>query len=161
MNVLPVTPDRWNDMVELFERRGPRGGHRNTKKRAMAKLVRDRCEPGLLAYDDGGSPVGWISIAPREEYTAILASPQDAPRDDDAGVWSIVCFVVDRPVWRTGVAAALLDAAVEHAFSRGATVEAYPHVSNGSDDMGPLGLFERAGFTKMRTANKRVIVRRG
>jgi GNAT superfamily N-acetyltransferase len=162
MNVLPVTPDRWKDMVELFERRGPRGGRRNTKKRAMAKLVRDRCEPGLLAYDDGGSPVGWISIAPREEYTAILASPQDAPRDDDAGVWSIVCFVVDRPVWRTGVAAALLDAAVEHAFSRGATaVEAYPHVSNGSDDMGPLGLFERAGFTKMRTANKRVIVRRG
>ena len=24
-----VTPERWADMVELFERRGPRGGHRN------------------------------------------------------------------------------------------------------------------------------------
>jgi len=25
----PVTPERWPDMVALFERRGPRGGHRN------------------------------------------------------------------------------------------------------------------------------------
>ena len=95
MEIHPVTPDRWRDMVELFERRGVRGGRRNTpaygcwcmywrdrslahgepKKRAMAKLVRDGREPGLLAYDDG-MPVGWIAIAPRRDYTAILRSPQ-------------------------------------------------------------------------------------
>jgi GNAT superfamily N-acetyltransferase len=182
MNIHPVTPDRWNDMVELFERRGPRGGHRNTpaygcwcmywrdrslqhgepKKRAMAKLVRDGREPGLLAYDDGGVPVGWISIAPREEFAALVSSPQYRPRDDAEGVWSIVCFVIDKPAWRTGVASALLDAAIEHAFAHGArSVEAYPHISNGSDYMGPLALYERAGFTKVRIANKRAIVRRG
>jgi GNAT superfamily N-acetyltransferase len=178
--VHPVTSDRWPDLVELFERRGPRGGHRNTpaygcwcmywrdrtlehgepKKRAMAKLVRAGREPGLLAYDDG-VPVGWISVAPREEFAAILASPQYRPRDEDRDVWSIVCFVVDRPVQRSGVAGALLDAAVAHAFARGASaVEAYPHVANGSDYMGGLELYRRAGFRKVRDANKRAVVRR-
>jgi GNAT superfamily N-acetyltransferase len=168
-------------MVTLFERRGPRGGRRNTpahgcwcmywrdrhlehgepKKRAMARLVREGREPGLLAYDDGIA-VGWVSVAPREEYSAILASPQYGPRDDDRDIWSIVCFVVDRPRWREGIASALLDAAVAHAFARGArAVEAYPHVANGFDYMGGLELYERAGFRKVRDTNKRVIVRRG
>jgi GNAT superfamily N-acetyltransferase len=166
-------------MVDLFSRRGPRGGMRNSpgygcwcmywrdrslrhgepKKRAMAKLVRDGREPGLLAYAEGEA-VGWVSVAPREEFQAILASPQYRPRDESAGVWSIVCFVIDRPVRREGVAGALLDAAVEHAFAHGASaVEAYPHVADGADYMGPLALFERAGFAKARDANKRAIVR--
>jgi GNAT superfamily N-acetyltransferase len=206
VEIHPVGPDRWTDMVTLFERRGPRGGHRNTpaygcwcmywrdrslehgepKKRAMAKLVRDGCEPGLLAYADG-EPVGWVAVAPRDEFQAIVDSPQYGPRGSaleapaakppapgarasrppsvagrDEGVWSITCFVVDRPQWRRGVAGALLEAAVAHAFSRGAAaVEAYPHVSNGSDYMGPLALFERAGFAKVRDANKRAVVRIG
>jgi len=168
-------------MVELFERRGPRGGHRNTpaygcwcmywrdrtlahgepKKRAMAKLVRSGREPGLLAYQDG-SPVGWISIAPREEYTAIVRSPQYRPREEGGGsaVWSIVCFTIDRDAQRKGIASALLDAAVDHAFAHGATsVEAYPHVSNATDYMGNLELYRRAGFAHVRDANKRAIVR--
>jgi len=29
LEIHPVTSERWPDMVELFERRGPRGGHRN------------------------------------------------------------------------------------------------------------------------------------
>jgi ribosomal protein S18 acetylase RimI-like enzyme len=216
LDIHPVGADRWDDMVTLFERRGPRGGHRNTpaygcwcmywrdrslehgepKKRAMAKLVRDGCDPGLLAYV-GGEPVGWVSVAPRREFHALVSSPRYGPRDSaleaaaarppapgartlrppsaggartsrppsaaggDEGVWSIVCFVVDRLQRRSGVAGALLDAAVAHAFARGAAaVEAYPHVSNGADYMGPLALFERAGFKTVRDANKRAIVRR-
>ena len=181
LEIHPVTPERWPDMVELFERRGPRGWHRNTpaygcwcmywrdralahgtpKKRAMGKLVRDGREPGLLAYDDG-DPVGWVSVAPRDEFTAIVSSPQYRPRDEGGGasVWSIVCFVIDKPVQRTGLATALLDAAVEYAFAHGATsVEAYPHVANGSDYMGGVALYERAGFAKVRDVNKRAIVR--
>jgi GNAT superfamily N-acetyltransferase len=179
LEVHPVTPERWADMADLFTRKGPRGGHRNTpaygcwcmywrdralehgepKKRAMAKLVRAGREPGLLAYEEGVA-VGWVAVAPREEYRAILNSPQYRPREDEEGVWSITCFVIDKPVQRTGVATALLEAAVEHAFARGASsVEAYPHVSNGSDYMGGLVLYERAGFAKVRDANKRAIVR--
>ena len=176
----PVTPERWPDMVELFERRGPRGGHRNTpaygcwcmywrdrslehgapKKRAMGALVRAGREPGLLAYDEG-SPVGWISVAPREEFTAILRSPQYRPRDEDEGVWSIVCITVDKPLRRSGLAGALVGAAVEHAFDRGATaVEAYPHVRDARDYMGSVPLYDRAGFVRVREANKRAIYRR-
>jgi ribosomal protein S18 acetylase RimI-like enzyme len=177
----PATPDRWPDLVELFERRGPRGGRRNTpaygcwcmywrdrslehgepKKRAMAKLVRAGREPGLLAYDDG-APVGWVAIAPREDYTAIVQSPQYRPRDEGGGnaVWAIVCFAIDKEDRNRGIAAELLDAAVEYAFAHGATsVEAYPHVSNATDYMGHTELYRRAGFAHVRDANKRAIVR--
>ena len=180
LQIHAVTPERWDDMVDLFERRGPRGGHRNTpaygcwcmywrdrslghgepKKRRMAELVRTGREPGLLAYDDL-VPVGWVSVAPREDFAALLRSPQYRPRDDDEGVWSIVCFAIDRYSRRTGVAAALLDAAVEHAFARGASaVEAYPHVSDPADYMGSVELYERASFERVRDANKRAIYRR-
>jgi len=180
IEVRPATPERWPDLVELFERRGPRGGRRNTpaygcwcmywrdralehgepKKRAMGELVRGGREPGLLAYEDG-SPVGWIAVAPRDEFGAIVVSPQYGPRDDDVDVWSIVCFVVDRPARRRGVATAMLDAAVAHAFARGAvSVEAYPHVSDSRDYMGSAELFARAGFERLRDANKRTVVRR-
>jgi len=180
MRVFPVTPERWADLVELFEQRGPRGGHRNTpaygcwcmwwrdrslahgepKKRAMAELVRGGREPGLLAYDRGRA-VGWVAVAPREEFTALTRSPQYRPRDEDEDVWAVTCFVVDKPEQRRGVAAALLGAAVAHAFARGAAaVEAYPHAFKGDDYMGGLELYERAGFRKVRDANKRAIVRR-
>jgi GNAT superfamily N-acetyltransferase len=181
LEVVPVTPERWDDMCELFERRGPRGGHRNTpaygcwcmywrdrsqphgepKKRAMAALVRSGREPGLLAYEDG-VPVGWVSLGPREEFSAILRSPQYRPREAGGGadVWSLVCFVVDRPRRRQGIAGELLAAAVEYAWARGASsLEAYPHVSDGSDYMGGVRLFETAGFAMVRDANKRRIVR--
>ncbi len=177
--VEPVTPERWPDLVDLFERRGPRGGYRNVpaygcwcmywrdrtlehgtpKKRAMGRLVRAGREPGLLAYDDG-SPVGWVSVAPREEFQAILDSPQYRPRDEDEGVWSLVCFAVDRYAQRQGVCHALLGGAVEHAFARGArAVEAYAHVSNRSDYMGHAELFRAHGFEPFRQAPKRTIMR--
>jgi ribosomal protein S18 acetylase RimI-like enzyme len=180
LEIHPVTPERWSDMVELFERRGPRGGHRNTpaygcwcmywrdrsvahgepKKRRMASLVRAGREPGLLAYDDG-VPVGWISIGPREEFTALLRSPQYRPRDEDEGVWSVVCFAIDRYARRRGVAGELLDAAVAHAFAQGASaVEGYPHASDPCDYMGSATLYEDAGFERVRDANKRAIFRR-
>jgi len=179
--VHPVTQERWRDLVDLFERRGPRGGMRNTpaygcwcmywrdrslphgepKKRAMAKIVRAGREPGLLAYEDG-IPVGWVSVAPRTDYVAILASPQNRPREAGGGpaVWSIVCFAIDRYSQRKGVASALLAAAVDYAFAHGASsVEAYPHVAKADDYMGGVELYRRAGFAPVRDANKRAIVR--
>src|SRR5690348_9908284 len=169
-------------MVDLFERRGVRGGHQNSpaygcwcmywrdrslqhgepKKRAMAKLVRDGREPGLLAYDEEGAPIGWIAVAPRVEYSAIVRSPQYKPRESGGGeaVWSIVCFTIDKQARRQGVASALLDAAVVYAFAHGASsVEAYPHVADPRDYMGHVELYRRAGFSHVRDANKRAVVR--
>jgi GNAT superfamily N-acetyltransferase len=180
LEVHPVTPERWPHMAELFERRGPRGGHRNVpaygcwcmywrdrtlehgepKKRAMEALVRAGREPGLLAYEDG-TPLGWISIAPRQEHGALLRSPQYRPVDGDEAVWSIVCFTVDKTARSRGVPSELLGAAVEHAFARGArAVEAYPHLSNRGDYMGHVDLFLAHGFELVRETSKRAVVRR-
>jgi GNAT superfamily N-acetyltransferase len=93
-----------------------------------------------------------------------MVKPID-PGDD--GVWSVPCFVVPRAHRRTGVATALLAAAVEHAAAAGArVVEAYP-VATGSPG-GAAGLypggeemFRRAGFTEVRRPTpRRLVVRR-
>ena len=126
----------------------------------MHTLVRQGKEPGLVAYDDG-DPVGWISVAPREQYGALLRSPQYRPQDSDVGVWSIVCFVVDRPRQRKGLAGILLDAAIEHARRQSAAaLEAYPHRVKKDDYMGHVDLFLEHGFEVVREAAKRAIVRR-
>lgn len=167
-------------MVELFERKGPRGGlqnapgygcwcmywrnralaHGTPKKRAMGALVRAGREPGLLAYEDG-APVGWIAVAPREDYAVLLRSPQYRPRDEDEGVWSIVCFVVDKGARRRGVAGALLDGAIHFARRKGAAhLEAYGSTTHADDYMGSRALYLAHGFEPFREASKRTIVRR-
>ena len=179
-DVHPLTPARWGDLVELFERRGPRGGHRNApafgcwcmwwrdrspehgepKKRALEALVRAGREPGLLAYEDGEA-AGWVTIAPREEYRALLRSPRYRPRDEDEGIWALVCFTVDKEARGRGLTETLLAAAVEHAFARGASaIEAYPHRLKGDDYMGRLELFRAYGFQPVRETSHRVVVRR-
>ena len=174
-DVGPATSERWSDLADLFERKGPRGGSpmpagcwcmwwrqragdpaRN--REAMAKLVADGREPGLLAYE-GGRAVGWVSVAPRTDFGQLVRSRSYGPTDDDPDVWSIVCFYVDPRAKRRGVSKALLRAAVDHALRRGATaVEAYPHERG--DYMGSPAMFEAAGFAVTRTAGKRVVMRR-
>jgi GNAT superfamily N-acetyltransferase len=134
--------------------------HGEPKKAALEGLVRAGRETGLVAYDEGRA-VGWVSIAPRDEYPVLLRSPQYRPRDGDEGVWAIVCFLVDREARGRGVAAALLDAAVEHAARGGASrVEAYAHATAGDDYMGSLELYRAHGFEALREAGKRAVVSR-
>ncbi len=116
--------------------------------------------PGVLAFRDG-NPVGWCAVEPRGCYprilrSKVLASAPDAAKDPGGHqVWSVSCFVVSPGHRRTGVAGALLAAAVEHALAHGATVvEGYPvdpaqRPKAGPADLyhGTLGLFLAAGFT--------------
>ena len=134
-----------------------RTGDDAKNKRNMRALVRAGREPGLLAYEDG-VPVGWVSVAPREEYGQLVRSRNYGPTEDEEGVWSIVCFYVDPRAKQQGVAAALLEVAVEHALARGASaVEAYPHRKG--DYMGAEEPFERLGFERVRRARTRSIMR--
>jgi GNAT superfamily N-acetyltransferase len=135
-----------------------RTGNAQLNKRAMHGLVRAGREPGLLAYDDDGVAVGWVSVAPRAEYGQLVRSRSYGPKEDEGDVWSIVCFYVDPRAKRQGVATELLGAAVEHAFRRGArAVEAYPHERG--DYMGSVEMFSNAGFEPVRPAGKRRIMR--
>lgn len=172
MDVRPLTPERFADLAALFQEGGDpkwcwcvyfrfrgRDWTNSTAAENRAALVdltdrsRDRdIAPGLVAYLDGRA-VGWVSLAPREDYERLKYSKVLAPIDD-APVWSIVCFVVSREVRGQGVAAALLDAAIEYARARGATtLEGYPvdtahgRVPAANLFHGTLSMFERAGFT--------------
>ncbi|MDQ4036169.1 MAG: GNAT family N-acetyltransferase [Chloroflexota bacterium] len=189
LDIQPLTRERLPDLAALFGQGGDpkwcwcsfyrvRGsswqnttaaGNRRVLEKAVDEL--DGRAPGLVAYRDGEA-IGWVSLGPREDYERLVHSKVLAPIDDRP-VWSIVCFVVGRAARGQGVAAALLDAAVDYARQHGATLlEGYPVETDGkrvpSSDAykGTVGMFERAGFKVVerrqwnRTTPMRPIVRR-
>jgi GNAT superfamily N-acetyltransferase len=183
LDVHPLTPDRWEDLAVLFDRPGDARGcwcmywrvrgsefDRLGGRRARAafnEVVAAGPPPGLLAYRDG-RPVGWCAVAPRETYPRVLRSPILRPVDDQPACWAVVCFYVERGERRGGVAAALLDAAVELAAAGGAeAVEGYPRDTGGdrrhANEMyvGSASMFRRAGFQEVgRRSPTRPIMRR-
>jgi GNAT superfamily N-acetyltransferase len=186
IEVKALTAERWKDLLELFGERGAysgcwcmffrrrsaefEGGARNKgagNRRAFKGLVDSGRVPGLIAYLDG-TPVGWCSVAPREEFGRVERSPVTKPVDDRTGVWAVVCFYLDRRHRRSGVASELLRAAVDHAAAHGARiVEGYP-VDVGDNRKpsaelyhGTATMFARAGFSEVaRRSPQRPIMRR-
>jgi len=177
----PLTPDRWKDLLALFGDRGACGGcwcmswrlkraefARNTgepNKRALKKLVEKEKPIGILAYA-GTEPIGWCSVAPRQDFVR-LELHRTLKRLDDQPVWSVVCLFVVKPWRRQGVSIALLNAAADWARSQGAEiVEGYP-TEPGKDLPDPFvytGLasaFRSAGFKEVaRPARTRPIFRK-
>jgi GNAT superfamily N-acetyltransferase len=177
----PLTPDRWADLEELFGVHGAYGGcwcmwWRSTRREfeemqgegnrlALKAIVESGEVPGILAYADG-KPVGWCSVAPREQFGALERS-RVLKRLDDTPVWSIVCFFVARAYRDRGVAEALLRAAVGYVRGQGGkVVEAYPTQPRAarlppvSSYMGVPAMFERSGFVECaRPSKSRVIMR--
>ena len=189
IEILPLTPDRWPDVSALFDEGGdPRTcscmfwrvrskdwsfANAAEAREGFHALVERNADPapGLLAYADG-RVVGWVSVAPREDYER-LTNSRVRPRIDETPVWSIVCFVVSRSVRGQGLTTRLLDAAMDYAIERGAlALEAYP-VDVGESRIpaavgytGLLPTFLRAGFEVVHEIDspqatvRRVIVRR-
>jgi GNAT superfamily N-acetyltransferase len=181
LEIHPVTPDRWRDLEKLFGKRGACGGcwcmwwrmQRSEfdqkkgagTKRALKKLVSQGQVPGLLAYAED-EPVGWCSVAPREDFSTLERS-RILKRVDDEPVWSVVCFFVARSFRRKGVANKLLAAAVEYAREHGAKiVEGYPvepKVGKSPDVFVFTGLasaFRQVGFVEVtRRSETRPIMR--
>jgi len=175
LTVRPLTPERWADWEAVFAARGcsvargcacmyyrrsgspppaPKGVTRaEANRRAFKALVDAGHFTGLIGYR-GREPVGWVSVAPREQYGKLQRSPVMKPVDD-APVWSIVCFVVPAVHRGQGVARALLDGAVAYGKRHGWTLlEAYPVDQPGrrSDDamwFGAKSMFDAAGFDEV------------
>jgi len=134
-------------------------------KRSLCDLVSSGVVPGLVGYL-GGSPVGWISLGPREDYLKLRRSPIMKPVDD-AQVWSVVCTYVAKPYRGLGLQHRLLKAAMDFARDHGVRMlEAYPVDKPGRshDDFmffGSRSLYERAGFREVvRRSPTRVVMRR-
>lgn len=186
ITVLPVTPERWCDLEAVFGARGcsvargcwcmayrrsgsqqplPTGRSRAEANRAGLKALVDAGRlPGLLAYQ-GKVPVGWVSLAPREEFAKLKRSPVMKPVDDRP-VWSVICFVVPSAYRGQGVAHALLRGAIAYARKQGATlIEAYPvdKAGRSRDDamwFGAKSMYDRAGFEEVaRRKPMRPVVR--
>ena len=174
LRIEPLTDERWDDLVELFERPGAsiargcycmyyrRSGkhdvpagmtYSEANKRALKKLVDRGVVPGLIGYEKD-RPIGWVSLGPREDYAKLRRSPVMKPVDERP-VWSIVCFVVDPAARHRGVAEAMLNGAVRWARKQGVTLlEAYPcdkRKKNADDSMwfGAKSMFDRAGFVEV------------
>lgn len=167
----PLTPERWPDLEAVFEAKGcsiargcwcmyyresgrqavPAGKTlREVRKQRLERLAANDPPPGLIGYR-GKQPVGWISLAPREEYLKLRNSPVMKPVDERP-VWSVICFVVPSEHRHQGVAAAMLAGAIAYARRKGARIlEAYPidRPGRGKDDWmwhGAKSMFDQAGF---------------
>jgi len=177
----PLTPERWDDLEELFGERGACGGcwcmwwrlkrsEFNLQKgegnrKALKALVDSGEVPGLLGYIDG-QPVAWCSVAPREAYPVLGRSRVLKPVDDKP-VWSLVCFFIARPFRGKGVSVRLIEAALDHVRRLGGqVVEGYP-VEPRKDRMpdafawtGFASAFRKAGFVEvLRRSETRPIMR--
>ncbi len=177
----PVAPERWDDLVLLFEGHGNPGycwcmlwrlsssayGSLDSagRKEALKAIVDAGTPVGIIGYLDG-SPIGWCSIAPRETYSRLERSTS-IERVDNQPTWSVVCFYLDRSARGQGLTARLLEAAVHYAFAQGArVVEGYPVEPEQDADgqwrparsyrfMGYASSFLKAGFHDATPAGSR------
>lgn len=123
-------------------------GARN--KRAMKKLVDGGRAPGIIAYQNG-QPIGWCSVAPREEFLRLERSRILKPVDEQP-VWSVVCFFVAKEHRGGGLSSKLLKAAIGFVRERGGRiVEGYPVEPQTKQPdafmwMGLAAAFAKAGF---------------
>lgn len=170
MEIAPATTQQWPLLAELFAAGGdpawcwcqywrkPGSNWSNTTAdqnredlRALVGRASDPA-PGLVALR-GEKAVGWVGLGPREDFPR-LGRSRTIPQLPGDGVWVVNCFVVARTARRSGVASALLDAAVAYAREHGArTLEGYPvqtggaRIASASAYTGTARMFERAGFS--------------
>src|SRR3546814_347238 len=174
-SVRPVTKATWGDLEKLFEGKGGpkycwcmawrRMEERSSadsaaRKEALHGRVLKKVPVGLLGYAEG-EPVAWCSVAPRETFLR-LSQDQD---DEEAGVWSVVCFFVRRDLRKSGLSGRMLDEAIKLAKKRGAKVlEGYPvdPASPSYRFMGFVELFAGRGFAPVgRAGLRRHVMRLG
>lgn len=183
-----ATPDRWGDLVDLFgPQRGASSGcwcmwpflkgkdwqamPREARRDALKDKVDQGPAPGLLAYRDGQA-VGWIASGPREEYVRFQLARTSKPLETDSqdlirATHAVTCFYIRSGHRKGGLMARLLDAAVDHCRSRGATyVDACPIESDkslqwGEGFVGIASVFRRCGFDEIaRRSPKRPLMRK-
>jgi GNAT superfamily N-acetyltransferase len=111
-------------------------------------------------------PIGWCSVAPREEFTTLERSRILKPVDNQS-VWSIVCFFVNKKFRNQGLSIDLINVAKEFVWQNGGKIlEGYPvepKKGKTADVFAYTGLasaFRKAGFVEVtRRSETRPIMR--
>jgi GNAT superfamily N-acetyltransferase len=172
IKIRPLTADRWMDLVTLFGEHGAQGGcwcmwwrarpkdyERNAGEKneyAFKELVDSRQPVGLLAYIKE-QPVGWCSVAPREQLVRVNTSTTWRPVDE-LPVWAISCFFIHKEYRGKQITKQLLLNAIHYARKNGAiAIEAYPkdvsHATKRDKDralyFGTTKMFTEVGFEEV------------
>lgn len=175
LEIVPLSPDRWDDFVMLFGPQGAcygcwctafrlspkarreRGG--DGKKAFMRERVAAGPPPGLLGYVDG-RPVAWMQIGPRADVPEfnnagrVCAPLEDAPAEDES-VWAITCFFTDTKFRGEGLSHPMVEAGIRYARENGARIiEACPmdqakQAKSVGLFVGSTRVFEKAGFVQV------------
>ena len=180
-NFYPVTKENWEDFENLFGEKGACAGcwcmlwrlrrkeydrlRGAGNKRKMKSLVYAGIVPGILAYDKD-KPIGWCSVAPREDFP-VLENSRVMKRIDDKPVWSVVCFFINKDYRKKGLSVELLSAAKSFVKNnKGKIIEGYPvePKSGKTADVfawtGLASAFRKAGFKEiLRRSETRPIMR--
>ncbi|HEX2646131.1 MAG TPA: GNAT family N-acetyltransferase [Candidatus Dormibacteraeota bacterium] len=185
IQIQDVTPDRVADYREYFDEVAFRDNpswqscycmetHRTQtdeewavrtaadNRRDMSAGIKEGRVTALLAYVDG-KPVGWCNYGETTRLNGVMHR-FGLNVAEQQGVGSLACFVIAAPYRKHGVAAALLEAALDRMRARGVRVaEAYPardRDSPQSNYRGPLQMFLRAGFEPYRETERHLILRK-
>jgi predicted GNAT family acetyltransferase len=134
-------------------------------KKMMKQLVKKEMPQGLIASINN-EPVGWIAMAPREDYRKIENS-RVFKRIDDKQVWSITCFFIKKEFRHKGLSQQLIKGAVDFAKKKKIkALEAYPAIPYAEKVphpflwVGVLSSFVKNGFKIVQQHSKsRAMVR--
>ncbi len=166
----PLTKEKWKDFENLFGENGACAGcwcmywrirrkeYDNLRgsgtKRKMKNLVNGGNITGILALDND-KPVGWCSVAPREDFP-VLENSKVLKRIDDKPVWSVVCFFINKEYRKQGLSVELLNTTKKYVKNNnGKILEGYPvePKSAKSPDVfvwtGLASAFRKAGFKEI------------
>jgi GNAT superfamily N-acetyltransferase len=143
---------------------GIRRNYGEENKHFLKQIVESGKVPGTLSYHKQ-KPVGWCSVAPREDFPVVLRSRTLKPIDNQQ-VWSIVCFFVLEPYRKSGLSHLLIKTAIDYANKYGArNIEAYPvdvHAKSIEFEryVGLTTTYEKEGFKEaLRRSGRKVIAR--
>lgn len=166
--IRPLASDTWAYFVALAEKHNgvwggcwctwfhpacaQKGNGASGNRAYKERLVREGKAHAAIAFD-GEAAVAWCEYGSTQELPNIYHLKEYAAGIDKLPDYRITCFFGDRDYRRRGVAAVVLNGALDLIpMSGGGVVEGYPQDTGGKMTSGSFlyngtrGLFEKAGF---------------
>ena len=181
LKLQPLMADNWGLFEDVMGEKGGCGGcwcmyfrmssteFRNGKyeghKGRMHEIVKAGKPTGLIATLNEEA-VGWIAVAPREDYRRIENS-RVFRRLDDKAVWSVTCFFIKKEFRNKGLSEQMIKGLIDYAKKKKIkTLEAYPAIPYSDKVPAPflwvgiLSAFTKSGFQIIQQNGKsRAMVR--
>jgi ribosomal protein S18 acetylase RimI-like enzyme len=134
---------------------------KGTIRRHAVEMLNEGRIHCYLAFD-GVTSIGWCNAADMDSYLSFV--PDFAHQNKCGKTFSVVCFEIAPEYRGKGIAEAFLQHICAEAKEQGyVAVEGYAWLTNepvNYDFMGPIRLYEKAGFTEVYRQDEQVIMRK-